>query len=93
MGESSINQEDFQPRVCGSHNKNQTKMNSIIQALLPQSVERVAGSGNKFVHLAENKSDYYLNFVPGFKNWDMCGSEAILTSRFGVVTDAYQRPI
>ena len=68
-------------------------MNSIIQALLPQSVERVAGSGNKFVHLSENKSDYYLNFVPGFKNWDMCGSEAILTARFGVVTDAYQRPI
>ncbi len=42
--------------------------------------------------MVENKSDYYLNLVPGFKNWDMCGSEAILASRFGVVTDAYKRP-
>lgn len=68
-------------------------MNSLIAGLNPQSVERVAGSGNKFVHLTENKSDYYLNFVPGFKNWDMCGSEAILASRFGIVTDAHKKPI
>jgi len=68
-------------------------MNQLIAALNPQSVERVAGSGNKLVHLTDNRSDYYLNFVPGFKNWDMCGSEAILQSRFGLVTDASRRPI
>lgn len=45
------------------------------------------------MHLADNRSDYYFNFVPGFKNWDMCGSEAILAARFGIVTDAYRRPI
>ena len=68
-------------------------MNSMIQATLPKSVERVAGSGNKFIHMIQNKSDYYLNLVPGFKNWDMCGSEAILAASFGVVSDAYIRPI
>lgn len=68
-------------------------MNEIIAALNPQSVEKVAGSGNKFVHMTDNRSDYYLNFVPGFKNWDMCGSEAILAASFGIVTDAYRRPI
>lgn len=68
-------------------------MNSIIQAVRPVSVERVAGAGNKFVHMTDNRSDFYLNFVPGFKNWDMCGSEAILASRFGVITDSSRGPI
>jgi 3'-phosphoadenosine 5'-phosphosulfate (PAPS) 3'-phosphatase len=67
-------------------------MNNMIQATRPTRVERVAGSGNKFIHMIQNKSDYYLNLVPGFKNWDMCGSEAILAARFGLVTDAYRRP-
>ena len=31
--------------------------------------------------------------MPGFKNWDMVGSEAILSSRFGIVTDASKKPI
>lgn len=65
----------------------------MINGLEPETVERVAGSGNKFVHLVDNRSDFYINLVPGFKNWDMCGSEAILAARFGIVTDAFQRPI
>lgn len=56
-------------------------------------MERVAGSGNKFVHLTEGKSDFYINLVPGFKHWDMCGSEAILAARFGIVTDSLLRPL
>ena len=68
-------------------------MNEVMKGLRSRSVERVAGSGNKFVHLTENQSDYYMNFVPGFKNWDMCGSEAILSARFGIVTDAKKRAI
>lgn len=68
-------------------------MNKILLGLRPESIERVAGSGNKFIHLAEAKSDYYLNLVPGFKLWDMCGSEAILMARYGIVSDAYQRPL
>lgn len=91
--DSSIDGERYRPKVCGSHNKNQEKMNQLISAINPLSVEKVAGSGNKFVHMVDNRSDYYLNFVPGFKNWDMCGSEAILAAKFGVVTDAAKRPI
>ena len=63
-------------------------MNKILYSMRPENIIRVAGSGNKFVHMADNKSDIYLNFVPGFKHWDMCGSEAILAARFGIVTDA-----
>ena len=45
------------------------------------------------MHMAEGNSDFYVNLVPGFKNWDMCGSEAILAARFGIVTDAYSEPL
>lgn len=43
--------------------------------------------------MVENHSDFYVNFVPGFKYWDMCGSEAILAARFGILTDASKRPL
>jgi len=43
--------------------------------------------------MTEGKSDFYVNLVPGFKNWDMCGSEAILQSRCGIVTDSFLSPI
>jgi 3'-phosphoadenosine 5'-phosphosulfate (PAPS) 3'-phosphatase len=59
----------------------------------PSKIEKVAGSGNKFIHMAEDLSEYYLNFVPGFKNWDMCASEAIIASRFGIVTNAKKQPL
>jgi len=83
----------IRPRVCGSHNKNQGIMDSVIDSIQPESVERVAGSGNKFVHMIEGLSDFYINLVPGFKHWDMCGSEAILNARYGIVTDAYKKPL
>jgi 3'-phosphoadenosine 5'-phosphosulfate (PAPS) 3'-phosphatase len=68
-------------------------MDSIIRAIRPKQIEKVAGSGNKFVHLAEELSDYYINLVPGFKNWDMCASEVLINSRFGIVSDAKRRPL
>jgi 3'-phosphoadenosine 5'-phosphosulfate (PAPS) 3'-phosphatase len=71
-------ERNLRPRICGSHNKNQQLMDRILHSLEPESIERVAGSGNKFVHMAEGKSDIYMNLVPGFKHWDMCGSEAIV---------------
>jgi len=43
--------------------------------------------------MAEGRSDFYVNLVPGFKHWDMCGSEAILAAQFGIVTDAYLSPL
>ncbi|CDW74136.1 3 (2)-bisphosphate nucleotidase 1 [Stylonychia lemnae] len=91
--DENIDRHLFQPKICGSHNRNQDEMDKLIYATNPQRIERVAGSANKFVHMVEGQSDFYMNFVPGFKFWDMCGSEAILASRFGILTDAQKRPI
>lgn len=63
-------------------------MNALFEAINPVCVARVAGAGNKAVYLLDQKSDYYLNLVPGFKYWDMCASEALMLARMGVVTDA-----
>lgn len=60
----------------------------MISSLAPQEVKRIAGSGNKFISLAEERSNFYLNFVPGFKTWDMAASEAILASRLGFISDS-----
>ena len=63
-------------------------MDSIIDAINPINVARVAGSGNKFIYLLDQKAEYYINLVPGFKYWDMCASEALMQARMGIVTDA-----
>jgi 3'-phosphoadenosine 5'-phosphosulfate (PAPS) 3'-phosphatase len=68
-------------------------MESIMRAVRPSKIERVAGSGNKFVHMVEELSEYYINLVPGFKSWDMCGSEVLINSRFGIISDARKRPL
>ena len=68
-------------------------MKDAINACLPENVSRVAGAGNKFIHLLDNKADYYLNLVPGFKYWDMCASEALMQAKMGIVTDANRRPL
>lgn len=68
-------------------------MNKLIESCRPINVARVAGSGNKFVHLIDQKSDYYINLVPGFKYWDMCASEALIQAKMGIVTDANSRPL
>lgn len=65
----------------------------MISSVMPDKVARVAGAGNKFVHLTEGHSNFYLNLVPGLKHWDMCGSEAIFAARFGIVTDANMSPL
>ena len=68
-------------------------MIEILKSINPEKIEFVAGSANKFVHMVDNKSDFYLNLVPGFKHWDMCGSEAIFQARYGIVSDAKKRPL
>jgi 3'-phosphoadenosine 5'-phosphosulfate (PAPS) 3'-phosphatase len=68
-------------------------MNTIIKATNPVNTCRVAGAGNKFVYLLDQKADYYVNFVPGLKYWDMCASEALIQAKMGVVTDAKSRPL
>ena len=88
-----MNAKFVRPKVCGSLNMNQKLLDQVISSVLPDKVARVAGAGNKFVHMTEGQSDFYLNLVPGLKHWDMCGSEAILAARFGIVTDAYMSPL
>ena len=63
-------------------------MKEVITHINPKKIERVPGSGNKFIHMVEDLSDFYLNLVPGLKCWDMCASEAIVNSVLGIVTDA-----
>ena len=64
--------------VVGSMNTNQASMNEIQQALRPKCVARVAGAGNKIVHMIDEKADFYVNLIPGFKYWDLCAGEALL---------------
>ena len=68
-------------------------MNEILNALEPQHIARVAGAGNKIVHMLDQKSDFYVNLVPGFKYWDMCAGEALLQSMMGVVCNASGKPL
>lgn len=56
-------------------------------------VARIAGAGNKFVYMLDQKADLYVNLVPGMKYWDMCASEACLGAMMGIVTDAQSKPI
>ena len=91
--EDSITNDDYDMWVCGSMNTNQNSMNHILNALKPQHIARVAGAGNKIVHMLDQKSDFYVNLVPGFKYWDMCAGEALLQSMMGVVCDANHKPL
>lgn len=74
-------------------NTNQIKMYEVINSIAPSEVSRVAGAGNKFVHIATEKSDTYLNFVPGLKLWDTCAGDALIKSRFGIFMDAFNELI
>lgn len=53
-------------------------MDDIFRAINPINIARVAGSGNKILYLLDQKAEYYINLVPGFKYWDMCASEALM---------------
>lgn len=68
-------------------------MNDILKCLNPINISKVAGSGNKILYMLDQKADFYINLVPGFKYWDMCASEALVLSMMGVVTNAYKKPI
>lgn len=91
--DDAIADDDFNVWICGSLNRNQQTMDDIFKAIDPINIARVAGAGNKIVYLIDQKAEYYLNLIPGFKSWDMCASEALIQARMGIVTDAYQRPL
>ena len=63
-------------------------MDRLFEKLNPSKIERRAGAGNKFTHLSEGFSDFYINLVPGMKLWDMCASEALMKARFGIVSNS-----
>ena len=68
-------------------------MERVLSDIMPLKVNRVNGPGNKFLHMANENSDFFLNLVPKYSMWDMCAPEAIFASRGGVLTDAKQRPL
>lgn len=75
--------------------KHDQMMERVFRDIMPMTVDRVKGTGNKFLHLAsDKKSDFFMNLVPGSHSmWDICASEAIYASRFGILTDARQKPL
>ena len=68
-------------------------MQSVLKDIMPVKVNRIMGPGNKFLHLTQERSDFFMNLVPGYAMWDMCAPEAIFSSRFGILTDAKQKPL
>ena len=68
-------------------------MQKVFKDIMPVKVNRVKGPGNKFLHLANERSDFFLNLVPGYSMWDLCAPEAIFSSRLGILTDAGQKPL
>ena len=51
--DSGVKEEDYKLWVCASMNTNAGKMNELIDAINPQYVGRVAGSGNKIVYMLD----------------------------------------
>ena len=91
--DEGIEPKDYRLFLCGSMNRNQTKMDELMNALNPINVGRVAGAGNKIVYMLDQLADYYINLVPGFKYWDMCASEALIEAKMGICTDANGKPL
>lgn len=84
----------FQPHMCfGTNAEQETMMQRVFQDIMPVKMNRVKGPGNKFLHLTNENSDFFMNLVPGYAMWDICASEAIFASRFGILTDARQKPL
>ena len=63
-------------------------MDELFRAIDPVSIGRVAGAGNKIVSMLDSQYDYYINFGPGFKYWDMCASEALIEAKMGICVGA-----
>ncbi len=76
--DEAIDDDAYRVWFCGSFNPNQSCLSDLISAIRPVNSARVAGSGNKIIYILDQKADYYLNLVPGFKYWDMCAAEALI---------------
>ena len=79
--------------IFGTDAEQENMMQKVLKDLMPLKVNKIKGPGNKFLHLTNEKSDFFINLVPGYSMWDICASEAIFSSRFGIMTDARQKPL
>ena len=79
--------------IVGADSRQTEMMKHVMMDLQPMKVNQIKGPGNKFLHLTNESSDFFLNLVPGYEMWDICASEAIFASRHGILTDAKQKPI
>jgi len=84
----------FQPALCfGTDSEQEEIMQRVFKDIMPLKVNRVRGPGNKFLHLANERSDYFVNLVPNYSLYELCAPEAVFASRFGILTDAKQKPL
>ena len=51
--DDAVEDDDYKLWFCGSLNRNQKVMDSLIDAIDPVNVARVAGSGNKFIYMLD----------------------------------------
>lgn len=51
--DEGVQGDDYKLWLCGSMNRNQTKMDELLNALDSVNVGRVAGSGNKIVYMLD----------------------------------------
>ena len=51
--DEGISQRDYRLFLCGSMNRNQDKMDKLLNAMNPINVGRVAGAGNKIVYMLD----------------------------------------
>lgn len=51
--DDAIPDESYKMWICGSLNKNQVKMNDVLNAINPTTIAKVAGAGNKIVYLLD----------------------------------------
>lgn len=80
---------NFQPPMCfGTEDEQETIMEKVFKDIMPSNLNRIEDPGNKFLHLTNERSDFFMNLEPGYSMWDLCASEAIFASRFGILTDA-----
>lgn len=64
-----------------------------LDLLKPCVTMRIGGSGNKCLHILDDKACYLIHTVKSMKYWDVCAVEALIRGRFGIVTDKDNKPI
>jgi len=64
-----------------------------LEYLQPCVTIRIPGAGNKGFYMMENEADYLIHLLRGINYWDMCATDALIRSRFGVSTNKDGEPL